>query len=141
VVARVLNRDTNVIERVSAAWLIGCDGSKSAVRSTVDIEFRGEQVGVMAMMDVEVADFPYDDSWVNYFIGESLFMLVTKLPGRYCRVYLSDAGAMTESDDPQASFQAVADELGIGMKIGEPHWVTKWDINFKLRIRIGATAF
>jgi NADPH-dependent dioxygenase len=130
-VALIRNRDTDAIERVSAAWLIGCDGSKSAVRSAAGIEFRGEQVGVMAMMDVEVADFPYDDSWVNYFIGESLFMLVTKLPGRYWRVYLSDAGAMTQSDNPQASFQAVADELGIGMKVGEPQWATNWDINLK----------
>ena len=81
----------------------------------------------MAMMDVEFEDFPYDDSWVNYFIGDAMFMLVTKLPGRLWRVYLSDAGAMT-ADDPRGSFQPVADRLGIGMRIGEPQWATQWEI-------------
>ena len=55
-------------------------------------------------------------------------MLVTRLPGRLWRVYLSDAGAMTRADDPRGSFQAVADRLGIGMKIGEPQWASKWEI-------------
>ena len=35
----------------------------------------------MAMMDVEVEDFAFDDSWVNYFIGEAIFMLVTGFRG------------------------------------------------------------
>jgi hypothetical protein len=80
------------------------------------------------MMDAEVAGFPYDDAWVNYFIGTELFMLVTKLPGRYWRIYLSDAGKMTEADNPQVSFQVVADALGIGMTIKDPHWATQWSI-------------
>ena len=80
------------------------------------------------MMDVELDGFTHDDSWVNYFIAEDLFMLVTKLPGPYWRVYLSDAGAMTRTDQPRASFQTVADRLGIGMTIKEPHWASQWEI-------------
>ena len=123
-----IDRATEASEAIRCSWVIGSDGVHSRVRDGTGIPFGGKQVGVMAMMDVEVEDFAFDDSWVNYFIGEAIFMLVTRLPGRLWRVYLSDAGAMTRADDPRGSFQAVADRLGIGMKIGEPQWATKWEI-------------
>jgi 2-polyprenyl-6-methoxyphenol hydroxylase-like FAD-dependent oxidoreductase len=124
----VVDRRTGESETFRCGWIIGSDGAHSRVRERSGIQFQGARVGVMAMMDVEIEDFVYDDSWVNYFIGESLFMLVTRLPGRLWRVYLSDAGAMTRTDDPRGSFQAVADEIGIGMRIGEPRWATEWEI-------------
>jgi 2-polyprenyl-6-methoxyphenol hydroxylase-like FAD-dependent oxidoreductase len=120
--------DTGETETARYDWVVGCDGSKSKVRQAAGIGFTGSRVGVMAMMDVEISGFPHDDSWVNYFIAPDLFMLVTKLPGRYWRVYLSDAGAMTEAGNPRQSFQQVADKMGIGMIIGEPHWATQWEI-------------
>ena len=124
----IIDRATETPETIRCSWVIGSDGAHSRVRDRTGIPFAGEQVGVMAMMDVEVQDFAFDDSWVNYFIGEATFMLVTRLPGRLWRVYLSDAGAMTRADDPRGSFQAVADRLGIGMTIGEPRWATQWEI-------------
>jgi NADPH-dependent dioxygenase len=124
----ILDRASGETRNHRSAWVIGSDGAHSRVRECAGIEFVGERVGVMAMMDVEVEDFEHDESWVNYFIGESLFMLVTKLPGKLWRVYLSDAGAMTRADDPRGSFQTVADKIGIGMRIGEPQWATQWEI-------------
>ena len=124
----VVDRASGEVRTHRSAWVIGSDGAHSRVRDRVGIDFVGDRVGVMAMMDVEISDFAHDDAWVNYFIGESLFMLVTKLPGRLWRVYLSDAGAMTRADDPRGSFQAVADEIGIGMRIGDPQWATQWEI-------------
>jgi NADPH-dependent dioxygenase len=127
-VARLRRTDTGEPEQARYDWVAGCDGSKSRVRQEAGIGFTGSRVGVMAMMDAEIENFPHDGSWVNYFISRDLFMLVTKLPGRYWRVYLSDAGAMTQAENPRAAFQRVADEIGIGMTIGEPHWVTQWEI-------------
>ncbi|HEY1703918.1 MAG TPA: FAD-dependent monooxygenase [Trebonia sp.] len=125
---RLCRADTGEIEVARYDWVVGCDGSKSRVREEAGIGFTGSRVGVMAMMDVEISGFSHDDSWVNYFISRDLFMLVTKLPGRYWRVYLSDAGAMTAAGNPRRSFQRVADEMGIGMVIGEPQWATQWEI-------------
>jgi 2-polyprenyl-6-methoxyphenol hydroxylase-like FAD-dependent oxidoreductase len=120
--------DTGEVEHARYDWVVGCDGSRSRVRQEAEIGFTGDRVGVMAMMDVEIENFPHDGSWVNYFISRDLFMLVTKLPGRYWRVYLSDAGAMTEAENPRESFQRVADEIGIGVTIGDPQWATQWEI-------------
>ena len=126
-------------ERVRYDWVVGCDGSKSRVRQEAGIGFTGQRVGVMAMMDVEIEGLSCDDSWVNYFISRDLFMLVTKLPGRYWRVYLSDAGAMTKASHPRESFQHVADQMNIGMTLGEPQWATTWEIlnNVADRYRAG----
>jgi 2-polyprenyl-6-methoxyphenol hydroxylase-like FAD-dependent oxidoreductase len=126
-------------ERVRYDWVVGCDGSKSRVRQEAGIGFTGQRVGVMAMMDVEIEGLSCDDSWVNYFISRDLFMLVTKLPGRYWRVYLSDAGAMTKAGRPRESFQRVADQMNIGMTLGEPQWATTWEIlnNVADRYRTG----
>jgi NADPH-dependent dioxygenase len=130
---------TGDVEHGRYDWVVGCDGSKSRVRQEAGIGFTGQRVGVMAMMDVEIETFRYDDAWVNYFISRDLFMLVTKLPGRYWRVYLSDAGAMTGAGNPRESFQQVADQMGIGMTIGEPQWATRWEIlnNIAERYREG----
>ncbi|WP_433287084.1 FAD-dependent oxidoreductase [Pseudonocardia sp. CA-142604] len=124
----ILDKASGATTTHRSAWVVGSDGAHSRVRERTGIDFVGDRVGVMAMMDVEVEDFDFDDSWVNYFIGESLFMLVTKLPGKLWRVYLSDAGAMTQANDPRRSFQMVADKIGIGMRIGEPRWATQWEI-------------
>lgn len=124
----IKNGKTEKTEASEYPWVIGADGSRSRVRQVAGIDFPGERVGVMAMMDVEIEGFPHDDSWVNYIVDQNLFMLVTKLPGRFWRVYLSDVGAMTKADNPQASFQEVSDRLGIGMKLEKPHWASQWDI-------------
>jgi NADPH-dependent dioxygenase len=46
---------------------------------------------------------------------------------------------MTEAGNPRQSFQQVADQIGIGMKIGEPQWATQWEIlnNIATRYREG----
>ncbi len=125
---QIQHGETREAEELDVPWVVGCDGAHSRVRESAGISFERAQVGVMAMMDVEITDFPYDDDWVNYFIGRDLFMLVTKLPGRLWRVYLSDPGEMTHDSDAQATFQKVSDRLGIGMRIGDPDWATRWTI-------------
>src|SRR5262249_13782522 len=47
VVARV-RRSDGVEERISAGWLIGCDGARSTVRSLMDVSFEG---------------YPYPEAW------------------------------------------------------------------------------
>lgn len=61
------------------------------VREVAGIKFSGEEVAVMAMMDVELENVKFDDRWMNYYFNETLFMNCTKLPGKYWRIYMSDA--------------------------------------------------
>lgn len=126
--ARIMRPDGTVDTR-RHSWVVGCDGVRSFVRGAAGIDFPGEEVAAMAMMDVELTDVNFDDHWMNYFFDEELFMNCTKLPGRCWRIYMSEpTGALVHADDARAAFQTVADRLGIGMKIGEPEWATAWAI-------------
>lgn len=116
-------------ETIYADWVVGCDGKRSMVRDRAGISFDGEEVAAMAMMDVELTGVTFDDTWMNYFFDETLFMNVTKLPGKYWRIYMADqTGEFVHRTDKQAAFQEVADRLGLGFTLGEPKWATEWPI-------------
>ncbi|QOV98419.1 FAD-dependent oxidoreductase [Rhodococcus pyridinivorans] len=128
-VTAVLRHADGTEEIVTAPWVVGCDGKRSFVREAAGIGFRGEEVASMSMMDVELTNVTFDDRWMNYFFDKDLFMNCTKLPGRNWRIYMSDAtGEYVHAEDQRAAFQEVADRIGVGIKIGEPEWVTRWPI-------------
>lgn len=120
------------VEKFAFPWVVGCDGVRSFVRQAADIEFVGDDVAVMAMMDVELTDVSFDDRWMNYYFTKDLFMNCTKLPGKFWRIYMSEpTGEYVYAEDPRKAFQDVADKIGIGFKVGEPHWATAWEIRNK----------
>lgn len=110
-------------------WVVGCDGVRSFVRQAIGIGFQGEQVALMAMMDVELSNVTFDDRWMNYFFNKELFMNCTKLPGKHWRIYMSEpSGEFVNSDNPRQAFQTVADRLNVGIQIAEPEWATAWEV-------------
>ncbi|MCK8681845.1 FAD-dependent monooxygenase [Pseudomonas umsongensis] len=128
------------LEETAYPWVVGCDGVRSFVRQAAGINFVGEQVAVMAMMDVELTDVPFDDRWMNYYFTKDLFMNCTKLPGKYWRIYMSEpTGEFVYAKDQRKAFQEVANRIGIGFKVGEPEWATAWEIrnNIAERYRNG----
>lgn len=110
-------------------WVVGCDGVKSFVREVAGIAFTGEVVAAMAMMDVPLTGINFDDRWMNYYFTTDLFMNVTRMPGDVWRIYMSEpTGEYVYRKDLKGSFQEVADQIGIGFKLGEPEWATAWEI-------------
>ena len=127
-------------EQLAYPWVVGCDGVRSFVRDAAGIAFVGEEVAVMSMMDVPLTNVTFDDSWMNYFFDKDLFMNCTKLPGKYWRIYMSEpTGDYVFAKDQRKAFQEVADRLNIGFTVGEPEWVTAWQIrnNIAERYRSG----
>jgi len=121
-------------------WVVGCDGVRSFVREAAGIDFVGERVAAMAMMDVELGDVTFDDRWMNYYFTKDLFMNCTKLPGKYWRIYMSEPTEQyVYAADKRRAFQEVADRIGIGFTVGEPVWATSWEIlnNIAERYRNG----
>lgn len=121
-------------------WVVGCDGVRSFVRQAAGIDFVGERVAAMAMMDVELSNVTFDDRWMNYYFTRDLFMNCTKLPGKYWRIYMSEpTEEYVYADDKRQAFQEVADRIGIGFTVGEPVWATSWEIlnNIAERYRNG----
>ncbi|MFP5070236.1 FAD-dependent monooxygenase [Pseudonocardia nantongensis] len=117
------------VERSRYEWVVGCDGVRSFVREAAGIDFVGQRVAAMAMMDVELDNVTFDDRWMNYFFTEDLFMNCTRLPGKYWRIYMSEpTEKYVYAEDKRAAFQEVADRIGIGFTVGEPEWATSWEI-------------
>ncbi|MDF2640554.1 MAG: Pentachlorophenol monooxygenase [Novosphingobium lindaniclasticum] len=127
-------------EQIAYPWVVGCDGVRSFVRDAAGIAFVGEEVAVMSMMDVPLTNVTFDDTWMNYYFNKDLFMNCTKLPGKYWRIYMSEpTGEYVYAKNQRQAFQDVADKLGIGFTVGEPEWVTAWQIrnNIAERYRTG----
>ncbi|KKA25700.1 Pentachlorophenol monooxygenase [Rasamsonia emersonii CBS 393.64] len=73
---------------------------------------------------VEKSVYPHDGCPID-----DLFMNCTKMPGKYWRIYMSEpTGEYFFAPDQQKAYQEVADKLGIGFKVGKPHWQTAWDV-------------
>eukprot|EP01136_Pigoraptor_vietnamica_P010991 Opistho-1_new@49311 len=101
-VLATVKRPDGTEEQHEHPWVVGCDGVRSFVRQAAGIEFAGEQVAVMAMMDVELTNVTFDDRWMNYFFDKELFMNCTKLPGKYWRIYMSEpTGEYVNAVDPR----------------------------------------
>ncbi|PYI01098.1 pentachlorophenol monooxygenase [Aspergillus sclerotiicarbonarius CBS 121057] len=125
----VMGRRDGKLEEERYRYVVGCDGVHSTVRKEAGIQFEGRKMGVMGMMDVELQNVTFDDRWMNYFFNETLFMNCTKLPGKYWRIYMSEPESKyVHREDPRKSYQEAADELGMGIKVGTPAWVTAWSV-------------
>ncbi|MBF6470152.1 FAD-dependent monooxygenase, partial [Nocardia beijingensis] len=122
-------------ETVRTSWLIGCDGLRSTVRSYLGADYLGvEYTGMeMRMMDVELKGFPLPDDRVHYLIDRDRLLLVTRLPGPWWRVLISDNGTgdngATAPTATREGFQSVLDDHFDGaVEVGTPKWITTFRI-------------
>ncbi|NJP94924.1 hypothetical protein HCN51_36760 [Nonomuraea sp. FMUSA5-5] len=113
--------------RVRAAYLVGCDGSRSLVRKRAGIAFPGTPAttfGVLA--DVELADpaaLPF-----GVTKGERSTVFVIPRPG-YVRIVLNEPEPPADRDEPVtlASFERLlAGQLGRPVELREPRWLTRF---------------
>ena len=119
------------IEEVQVPWLIGADGSRSAVRSTLGATFdQGEIKSMtMSMVDARLVDYRGDRNWVNYYVSAKGFMLVTGLPGGKFRIYLAgELEKLLEKGSPVEAFQEGLDFFDTGARIEAMDWSSTWEI-------------
>ncbi|MBF6422599.1 FAD-dependent monooxygenase [Nocardia farcinica] len=131
-------------ETVRTSWLIGCDGLRSTVRSYLGADYLGgEYTGMeMRMMDVELRGFPLPDDRVHYLIDRDRLLLVTRLPGPWWRVLISDNGTgdngATAPTATREGFQSVLDDHFDGaVEVGTPKWITTFRIWRRLSTSYG----
>jgi 2-polyprenyl-6-methoxyphenol hydroxylase-like FAD-dependent oxidoreductase len=123
-------------EIIRPRWVIGADGVRSRVRECLGIAYEGDDYedNVLQMMDVSITNFSAADDWIQYFIGQDKFVLVTKLPGSNYRVLISDQGkaerdSLGETREAFQQYVSAFDEEAI---LGEPRWATKWRVRKRL---------
>lgn len=102
-------------ERLSARWLVGCDGASSAVRRRLEIPFEGRTapqrwIVVDALVDRPLAKVPHP-----HFVGRAARPAVTlpMSPGRHRWEWMLHAGEDAAPHlTPEAIGQAVGEWLG-----------------------------
>jgi 2-polyprenyl-6-methoxyphenol hydroxylase-like FAD-dependent oxidoreductase len=122
-------------EYVSCRWLVACDGARSFVRESLGLDYRqSEYKGlVLQNMDAPVEGWPGERDWVHYYMGKDHFLLITYLPGGHCRLMISDMGKSVDTNlTPRVIFQQFVDRHFTGVRVGEPHWATKWTVITRL---------
>jgi 2-polyprenyl-6-methoxyphenol hydroxylase-like FAD-dependent oxidoreductase len=128
-----LRRADGSEEKLSAAWLIGCDGAHSTVRHAMGATFAGETVDSDWMLaDVHLRGYPYpDEEAAIFWRREGVFVIFPIKPGRYR--LLADLPESSKEHPPAPTLeriQAVIDERGLkGLVAFDPIWLAAFKIN------------
>jgi 2-polyprenyl-6-methoxyphenol hydroxylase-like FAD-dependent oxidoreductase len=128
-----LRRADGQVERLSADWIVGCDGAHSLVRHAVGVPFTGKtQDSDWMLADVHMRGYPCPDTEASvYWHKDGAFVIFPISPGRY-RV-LADLPPSGEEHPPAPSLeqaQAVIDRRGPpGLQAFDPIWLAGFRIN------------
>lgn len=85
------------IERVSAQWVVGCDGYHSSTRKLSGVEMTGHDITESwAVFDVTLVDWP-DSYETTYAYLEEIPVILTALPQRRWRAYVRPSSLESDS--------------------------------------------
>lgn len=126
-------------ETITPAWLCGCDGSRSAVRTLLGIDFPGgDYRRAFILGDVKLDwDGPRDE--LQFFISRRGYLLVIPMPGGMHRVIAQTDRTLAEfegDEKPRATLEelrAVVERNGPGgIRLHSPDWVTHAPFYYRL---------
>ncbi|GHD62171.1 hypothetical protein GCM10007350_17720 [Jeongeupia chitinilytica] len=118
-------------ELVSCNWLIGADGSRSAVREMAGIDFPGGDYGKSFILGDVKVDWAGPKHELQFFLSRHGYMLLVPMPDGLHRI-IAQTGKRFEdfqgSEKPKATLaelQAIVDRQGPGnMRVHSPEWLT-----------------
>lgn len=124
-VTAVLRRAGGEEERVEARWLVGCDGSHSAVRKALGLEFSGEQYEEqMALADVRI-EWPLPTDELHAFLSTKGLLFAAPMPHGRWRLFLS-----TSQEPTLERVQALVDARSpVKAVIRDPAWLAQFRIH------------
>ncbi|GJE69419.1 FAD-dependent monooxygenase [Methylorubrum podarium] len=121
-------------ERVTAPFLVGCDGAHSAVRHGLGLPFRGTAQGddwLLADIRLDGAGAPPGDEIAVYFHRDGPFVIFP-IPGGRARVVatVGRADGRPKPDPTLSEVQAlVAARAGPGIRVSDPVWLSRFRIH------------
>jgi 2-polyprenyl-6-methoxyphenol hydroxylase-like FAD-dependent oxidoreductase len=137
VIARVADLAAGTMERVTAKWLVGCDGADSIVREVLQLPCDGKEYPEhLILADVHLdGDLP-DGVMIGWLNDEGLLAAIPfDEPGRW-RLYAT-VTADVEGNVPQASAELFGRLLAeraadTTTKIGEPNWLANFTVHHRM---------
>lgn len=140
-VSATIQHDDGRTETVEVAYLVGCDGSRSTVRHTLNLPMEGETLDVYwATADVRMdSDYPRDE--LVAIPASEGFGFASPLPDGRWRVVV-DMGpkpAELPTTIPLAEVQAACDRVGLRGKLSDPTWISPFGVNTRMapKLQVG----
>ncbi|PTL83484.1 hypothetical protein DAT35_12835 [Vitiosangium sp. GDMCC 1.1324] len=135
-VEATLRRADGGVERVSARWLLGCDGARSRVRKVAGIPFEGETYDDACMLaDVHV-DWPLGQGELCLMPSMHGVVAAFPMPGenRYRLVCIMPRDTLPEGDETTPltleEMQAVLDRMApVPVRVSEPRWLARYRLH------------
>jgi len=130
-VEAVLRHASGDEERVSARWLIGCDGAHSAVRHLLGMEFRGSTfLESFVLADVSLdGDLPRNEAMA--FLHEGDAVAIFPMQGGHYRVFIAYRPPTNpEGEVTLEEVQHMIDVCALpGIRAHHPTWQSRFHIN------------
>ncbi|OWW20246.1 hypothetical protein AYR66_12825 [Noviherbaspirillum denitrificans] len=118
-------------ERVECNWLVGADGSRSAVRDMAGIGFPGGDFGKAFILGDVAIDWDGPKSELQFFLSAKGYLLVVPMPGGMHRIIAQTDRRYTDFQGdarPEATLeelQCIVDANGPGgIRVHSPQWLT-----------------
>jgi len=130
----VLLRKNGRAERSQAAWLIGCDGSHSAVRHGLQLSFQGAAYPqLFSLADVKLESSLKADE-ISLFLEKNGFFAVLPMRKGWVRLLTIDSSGKGEaaSEPTLEDFQACVDRFIPGKgKIARVYWLANFHLHHR----------
>jgi 4,5-epoxidase len=137
VIAQIADLASGTTERITAKWLVGCDGARSVVREVLQLPFDGKEYSeYLILADVHPdGDLP-EGVMIGWLNDEGLLAAIPFGEPGLWRLYAT-VTPDAEGNVPQASaelFQRLLAERAADTttKIGEPDWLSNFSVHHRM---------
>ncbi len=140
-VLATLERMDGTTEEINASYVVGCDGSRSAVRQATGLEFQGGGYGQSWLLADVVLDPGLDPNWLHGFTSVDGPIFFFPLPNNIWRIVLLRKQA--ESATAEVSMNEIVETLNknhLGhLRARDPSWLAGFGIHHRrtLQLRLG----
>lgn len=134
-VEATLQAADGTIETVRCQYLVACDGANSRIRQQLALAQEGSDYAgtVLQNLDVELLDFPDDDTWIHYCMGPAHFVMVAKMQNGFTRLLMSQPADKADANEtPQAVFGTILARHFDGIRFGKTLWHSRWASQVRL---------
>lgn len=140
-VLATVERMDGTTEEINASYVVGCDGSRSAVRQATGLEFQGEGYDQSWLLADVVLDPRLDPNWLHGFTSIDGPIFFFPLPNNIWRIVLLRKRA--ESATTEVSMNEIVEILNknhLGhLRVRDPSWLAGFGIEHRRteHLRVG----
>ena len=128
-----LEHNDGTKEMVSASYLVGCDGSRSAVRQAAGLEFTGGGYGQSWLLADVVLDCELNPDWLHGFTSEAGPIFFFPLPKQVWRiVVLQKGGRDAAREVSMEEVKEILEQNQLGhFRPRDPIWMARFGIEHR----------